>query len=351
MNFINLLFFSSIATAAPSLEMSTLKSYWENEPLSIKAYFDYPDYRFLLATGSGRGSLTSSERRMQFNPANHPEVGLTLSKGIFFLHYQTALKGWSNAAYRDYDLVQTDVQDWEVGTQWKYLKLTSFYHRFKGYYVDLNATNGFTVDHGDDQTSVVIGPGKAGPADIWQRPDMATYNYGLRGELVLPVLGEDSFLFGGLQEDGAGFIGRLWEMDFTLLGGLQRLAIEGDSSFVPDSRQKYFPELVGLTGIYQNAAQFMLGMNNRIFFSPHTHFVFNGSGGGELLTQTRNQADGVKRQYATGQIVKIDLGIAYAVEKHNLFLGWSTLFRISNFEDPSLDSQFSRVSANWSMTF
>lgn len=316
-----------------------------SEVWQVKTFFEFTDNSFLLAVGDGRGSLDFSKKRIQFNTANDPEIGIQIGKGPYSLRYSTKVEGMKSLAYDDNEVGSTSMTDLKFNVDLGAYGLGVYYQNFNGFYADLNSSSGMTVRTGD-QKSILADSSNPQGANIIQRPDISSYNYGLQTWLKIPIYDHkspDSLILVTTKED-FGIVS-------SLKAGYRRLAIEGSSPLIPKNMDDQFGADKSIQSIYQHAlnAQIGFGMNFYVF-DPVIPY-FSGSVGKEALIQTIEGGGNSETTATGGDVAEFDLGTKYSANSHHFQVSWKFEIRSGELGFATLDSTRSMFGLEYAYSF
>jgi len=317
---------------------------------NASAFIEYTDHSFLLSTGVGRSSLEFPEKRLLFSPSNAPEAGVSISRGIYTFQYRTYIKSMENIVYGGYDTGKSSLTDWRFKGKFNFFEFELYFQKFSGFFVDLNAKSGFTVSQGEANpgSSVNINQNNKEGPQIIVRPNIISYNYGIKPQIIFPLIAPRSqFSIIPVKEGYLGFI-------FKLATGLHRLDISGSTPFVPDERKENFPEDFDVESIAQNI--FNLGMGSDFMIYPNKHWALSMGGGieEEFIYQKIKRASvtrPVKNSFNLGQILSFDIGLDYERNFHQLELFFNLELRMSKLASANFDSKRSVVGSKYSYSF
>ncbi|MCB0420146.1 MAG: hypothetical protein KDD61_04070 [Bdellovibrionales bacterium] len=320
----------TVSTEVPSEKPSFVsQSRW-----SIKGLIDIPSNEMLISVDEGRSSINATEKRIQYIPGSTTQYGLQLGYGPFFWSYKGSVFSESSDHAQTYGASRFHNLQFDfVGSRWGF----HLHHQvYKGFYADLNALSGITIQESDSLTTSATGPSQkaaASGASIIQRPDIENSSDEVRIFYRLPVFDprRNDAVF-DLSDEFRGF-------GLTLLSDVyvNVSQFSGAYSLIPVSYHSQFGAVKDLREISTRTIGITFGGKLDWYLSEKSDFFFLMSLGGGVQFQESVYDQKSDSQIQLSKAVQFQTGYEYLGDHHFTGVSFAIHLITSEVEPVKLD--------------
>lgn len=298
---------------------------------------------FLISTQIGRANISAREQRIQYTPSVTSIGGVKVSWKDLEWSFKTKLREG------DEDYIAERGQSYFYDFQFKYQLgkhgIDLYYRTFEGFYADLNASSGFSIDTDGTGQQQDNTPVEYGPSEIIKRPDLnstnAGFNYAYTAKVFHPYDAEAL-----ASTKGFGIF-----LDLIIAGQYDYFQFYGNDQFIPeDLSDENFNS--SLSRISSHTLGGKLGAAFGYYFSEKSLFGTKILAGSGLQLQNLTSDDGNQIDWANNDLFEFDLFYHY--------IGDVSLFSIAlnaqivggkTSEDVYFDSNATRFTMSYGLRF
>lgn len=299
---------------------------------------------FLISTVEGRAQVSNTDQRIQYNPSVTTVGGARIQYRGLGWTFKTKLREGDDEYIEERG--QSEFYDFATDFSWGNHSVDIYYRSFEGFYADLNATSGFSVNTDGVSDAPSSNAQNELEADIIKRPDLKSmntgFNYGYTASLLHPF-----------KEDAAINTADSFPLYLDVHGAIQYdyFSFYGNEAFIPRDRQNEGFNST-LSRISSHSLGAKVGAGFGYYFSERSSFGTKLLFGQALSLQDLTSSTGTRSNWASSDLFEFDL--------HYHYRGSRFLFNLSmaaqvvggeTAEDVFFDSNAMRFNAGFGVLF